>query len=159
MSGVTRFIIDVAIITAKLIMVPFGVPFDHSIHYDVEIDEHLTSGAGVSNKPPNIFGIGNGFTLARTVEDGIDFNVQCAKCGIHANFAVDGRLAFSISNGVTEGFVEFVNRDTFTLDALFGITLAGKLASKTWETPLKDRDGHQLVAVPFSPLTIPGIIT
>lgn len=121
-------------------MVPFGVPFEHSIHYDVANNKHLD--ASLSNKPPKLFGIGNGFTLAKTVQDGVDFTVQCVKCGMSANFAVNGRLAFSISQGVTEGVVEFVNINPFNLDAIFGISLYGKLASKTWSTPIADQNGN-----------------
>ena len=157
MVGVAELIVKVAIVTTKLIMVPFGVPFDHSYNTDIKLDKHLSGSAG--NKPPNIFGIGNGFTLAKTIRNGVDFNVQCAKCGIHADMNLNGRLAFSIRQGVTEGYVEFKNNDPFTLDAQFGITLAGKVGTKTWDTPLKDKTGRQLQAIPFSPLTIPGIIT
>jgi hypothetical protein len=151
-------IINFAVISVKLLMVPFGVPFDHSMNYDIVLDKRL-DGLGGGNKPPTIFGIGNGFTLAKTVKHGAEFYVQCAKCGVHANMNLNGKLAFSIRDGVTEGFVEFNNNDEFTLDAQFGISLSGKLATKTWETPVKDRSGTQLTAIPFSPLTIPGIIT
>lgn len=155
---VSELIVENAVITLKLLMVPFGVPFDHSMSYDIRLDKDL-SGAEAGNKPPKIFGIGNGFTLAKTVNHGVEFYVQCAKCGIHSNMNLNGRLAFSIRDGVTEGYVEFENRDTFTLDAQFGITLAGKLATRTWQTPFKDRNGRELMKVPFTPLTIPGIIT
>lgn len=144
------FIRDVALLAADLIAVPFGVPFERSYHNDFRVDEYLTG--EVSNKPPKIFGIGNGFTLAKPGKYG---TVQCAKCGIHANFDVDGELAFSIKKGLTKGKVTLINNDPFVVDAQFGITL-------TRENPKsveKFKKQKQWKGVPLSPLSIPGIIT
>lgn len=78
--------------------------------------------------------------------------MQCAKCGIHADFSVDGVLAFSIKAGVTKGSVSLVNKKAFTIDAQFGIQVELQ-AEKSIDLVKK-----QLGSLPLSPLTIPGII-
>lgn len=141
-------VIEKAIITAKLIAVPFGVPFDHTYHNDVEFDYYLKAKSG--NRPPTIFGYTEGFNLASS---GGIFSLQCAKCGIHGDFTVDGSLAFSIQEGITKGKVSLINHDPFTIDAQFGITVEAQIDKAVKEL------SKQLGAVPLSPLTIPGIIT
>lgn len=128
---------------------PFGVPFNHSYHNDFKLHKYLTA-ESTTNRPPKVFGIGDGFNLASS---GSIYSVQCAKCGIHADFTVDGQLAFSIKDGITEGKVSLENNDPFTIDAQFGITIEQQ-KDKAIEKLTK-----QLAAVPLSPLTIPGIIT
>jgi hypothetical protein len=68
-------------------------------------------------------------------------------------FPVDGRLAFSIQKGVTEGQVSLTNNDPFTIDAIFGVTL-----EKQYDKSIKGFS-KRLITVPLSPFTIPGIIT
>jgi hypothetical protein len=145
---VGKLIVHVALITAKLIMLPFGFPFDHTYNEDYHIDRYLEGTA--SNKPPKIFNFGNGFTLAK---EGVDASIQCAKCGIHADFNLYGRLAFSLKDGITDGTVSFHNNDPFTVDALFGITVTGKALSKTWSEPIKS------FPVPGASISIPDIFT
>lgn len=133
---------------AKLIAVPFGVPFDHSYHNDFRFTHNVVGEA--SNRPPKIFGYEDGFNLAGT---GGIFSIQCAKCGVHGDFSVDGRLAFSLKDGITDGRVSLTNNDPFTVDAVFGITLEVQ-----YDKSVKGFD-KQIAAVPLSPLTIPGILT
>ncbi|KAJ5278653.1 hypothetical protein N7478_004025 [Penicillium angulare] len=149
------FLIQVAIISAKLLLVPFGVPFDHSYHNDIYVHEYLNS-YGL-DKPPAIFGLKNGYTLLSHKDDDGKWIVQCAKCGIHVNMNIDGRLAFSIKNGITEGTIQLTNVDPLKLDAQFGLT-AESSVSKTRTKHLK-RKGKEIKNIPLSPLTIPGIIT
>ena len=105
-----------------------------------------------NNKAPAIFGEDNGFILTKGDENGISYTVQCVKCGIQGDFTVDGRLAFSIKDGVTEGRISLNNNKKFALDAIFGIT-AEISKDKSIEGFKK-----QLAAVPLTPLAIPGII-
>lgn len=133
---------------AKLIMVPFGVPFNHSYHHDFKFDYALEAIA--SNRPPPLFGFGEGYNLAGSGEL---YTVQCAKCGIHGDFTVAGRLAFSIEDGITEGRVSLLNREAFVIDAVFGITV------EVQHDESIEGFSKQIAAVPLSTLTIPGIIT
>ena len=132
----------------KLIVVPFGVPFDHTYYNDLKFNSYLKAEA--SNRPPKIFGFTDGFKLASS---GNIYSTQCAKCGISGDFSVEGSLAFSTKNGVTRGKVSFMNVDPFTIDAQFGIT--GEAQSDEAVEELT----RQLGVFPLSPLTIPGIIT
>lgn len=147
-TKIAKLIIAVAVTVAKLLAVPFGVPFDESYQNDFNFTKTLTGGA--TNKPPAIFGYEAGFSMASS---GGYFDVQCAKCGIHGDFEVEGRLAFSIQDGITEGYAALTNNDYFTIDAIFGVTLAAQ-----YDKPIKVAE-KQLAAVPLSPLSIPGIIT
>lgn len=147
-TNVGNTIIASAIVAAKLIAVPFGVPFDHSYHNDFKFTHEIVG--EVSNRPPQIFGFTDGFNLAGS---GGIFSVQCAKCGVHGDFSVDGRLAFSLKDGITDGKISLINKDPFTVDAIFGITLEVQT-----DQSVKGFD-KQIVAVPLSPLTIPGVLT
>ena len=148
MRIVAKLVIQLAVITAKLIAVPFGVPFDHSYHDDFKFDTYLK--VDRTNRPPKVFGK-EGFNLAGT---GNVWSIQCAKCGIHADFSIDGRLAFSIKDGITQGKVSLVNRDPFMLDAQFGIKI-----EKQQQKTIEEKWTKQLSSVPLSPFAIPGIIT
>lgn len=140
--------IEFAIITAKLVAVPFGVPFSHTYHNDFRFNSYAKGTA--SNRPPKIFGYGDGFGLAST---GSAFSFQCAKCGVQGDFTVEGSLAFSLEKGITKGTVSLVNHDPLSIDAIFGITLEGQ-----YDKPVKDLS-QELLAVPLIPIAIPGIIT
>lgn len=148
MAKIANLVLQVAIVAAKLIAVPFGVPFKHSYHEDFKFHKYLTGEA--SNRPPKIFGIGDGFNLASS---GNIYSVQCAKCGIHADITVDGEFAFNIRDGITEGTVSLRNQDQFRIDAQFGITIEDQ------DDQSIKRATKQLAAIPLSPLAIPGIIT
>lgn len=143
-SVITKF----AIFSAQIIMVPFGVPFDRSYHADIAFREYVST-REIGNRPPPVFGHTEGFNLASS---GSIWSIQCAKCGIQADFTVDGELAFSIKDGLTKGKVVLTNNQPFTIDAQFGITVEGQL-DKAFAVK------KQIAAVPISPLAIPGIIT
>jgi hypothetical protein len=143
-----------ATVSIKLLLVPFGVPFQHTYHRDIAFDQHL-NGLQVSNKPPNIFGIGDGFVLAEP--HGAEWTVQCTKCGVHVNMDIEGRLGFSIKDGLTEGALELHNKDDIRFDAQIGISATGKL-SRSWSDPIKHKD-KELKNFPLPGFGIPGIIT
>lgn len=154
-------LIEIAIISAKLVLVRFGVPFDHTYHNDIRINRYLHSDVG--DRPPEIFGIKDGLTLASSgnyynpKED--HWTVQCAKCGVHVNIDIDGRLAFSIQNGITEGSISFINNDPLTLDAQFGISAdASESASKSKKKTIKPKKTKDLKSLPLGGLAIPGIL-
>ncbi|KAH8896775.1 hypothetical protein GQ53DRAFT_760879 [Thozetella sp. PMI_491] len=144
---VAKIIVNVAIISVKLLLVPFGVPFDHAYHEDFKFRYYLQS---EPNTVPKIFNYTNGYEIWG--EKG-QYSFQCAQCGVNADFNVDGRLAFSIKDGITEGKVAFVNKDSFNIDAVFGLKL-----EEGFDKPIKGYE-KQIAAFPLSPLTIPGIIT
>ncbi|KAJ5273954.1 hypothetical protein N7478_009079 [Penicillium angulare] len=147
-------VVELATITIKLLLVPFGVPFKHIYHHDISFHEYL-NGASVSNKPPNIFGVGDGFVLAKP--HGAEWTVQCTKCGVHVNMDIEGQLEFSIKDGLTEGFLQFRNKDELRLDAQIGISATGKL-SRGWSDPIKHHD-KELKNIPLPGFGIPGILT
>ncbi|KAJ6081027.1 hypothetical protein N7499_005901 [Penicillium canescens] len=155
-------IIELAVITAKLVLVPFGVPFDHTYHNDIKIHQYLKSEIG--DRPPEIFGMRDGYTLATSGNynnpGAFHWTVQCAKCGVHVNIDIDGRLAFSIKDGITEGSISFVNKDALTLDAQFGISADGTVSkSKDKKKSIKPKKSKDLKSIPFGGLIIPGILT
>ncbi|KAL7911957.1 hypothetical protein GGI35DRAFT_492031 [Trichoderma velutinum] len=148
-TSFAKSVTKVAITTAKIIAVPLGVPFDESYHHDFTIENYLK--AEFTNKPPQVFGIGEGFSLAGT---GAEYSVQCAKCGIQGKFSVDGYLAFSLKNGLTQGRVVLVNKDAFTVDIQIGISITRQILK-----PMKEGvASKQLAAVPLTPITIPGVL-
>ncbi|OQD84941.1 hypothetical protein PENANT_c011G02128 [Penicillium antarcticum] len=155
-------IVELAVITVKLAGVVFGVPFDHTYHNDIKINQYLKSEIG--NRPPAIFGMKDGYTLASSDNynnpEAFHWTVQCAKCGVHVNIDIDGRLAFSIKDGITEGSISFVNNDPLTLDAQFGISADGTVSkSKDKKKTIKPQKSKDLKTIPFGGLIIPGILT
>ncbi|KAH8892220.1 hypothetical protein GQ53DRAFT_864074 [Thozetella sp. PMI_491] len=143
---VGKFVIEVAVVSAKLVGVLFGVPFDHSYHDDFRFSRFV--GLKYSNKPPQISSLGTGFSLAKT---GSDYSIECVQCGFQGHFSVDGRLACNLQNGLTEGSIALTSKEDFVISAIVGITTNGKYAKTIYE--------KQLASVPLSPLTIPGVIT
>ena len=71
--SVAAVVTKIAITTARLYASLFGVPFSDSYHHDIDIDYYIKSEA--TNRPPQIFGYGEGFNLAGT---GGIYSVQCA---------------------------------------------------------------------------------
>jgi hypothetical protein len=144
------------------VLVPFGVPFDHTYHNDIKIHQYLKGEIG--NRPPEIFGMKDGYTLATSGNynnpGAFHWTVQCAKCGVHVNIDIDGRLGFSIKDGITEGSISFVNNDALTLDAQFGISADGTVSkSKDKTKTIKPKKSKDLKSIPFGGLIIPGILT
>lgn len=140
------------------IMTALKHKFKAEYHDDYRIKSYLTAPA--SDKPPHIFGISKGYTLAKTTK--IDAStrkidasttLQCAKCGVEGRFQIGGNVAFSIANGITDGEVYLDNVGDFDVHAQFGITMEAKAAHS------KDRyqKKKHLRSVPLSPIQIPGI--
>ncbi|KAJ5086417.1 hypothetical protein NUU61_007724 [Penicillium alfredii] len=146
----------------QLLLVPFGVPFDHTYHHDIYFDQHL-DGAAVTNKPPKIFGFGNGFTLAESFAENskaVDWTLQCAKCGVHVNIDIAGRLAFSIKDGITEGTLTLTNKDALTLDAVLGMSGDVKINKSKEKKKRLNKQEKNLQSYPAGvALYIPGILT
>jgi hypothetical protein len=143
-----NFIKEWGLLSADLIAVAFGAKFERSYHDDISVNYFLSGRA--SNKPPKIGDIGEGFSLAKT---GGFFTIECTKCGVEAEMTVDGKLAFSIKEGITKGEISLENKKDFNLHAIFGIKLEGKVPHDLTKL------SKQLGAYPLSPLTIPGIFT
>jgi hypothetical protein len=106
----------------------------------------------------------DGYTLASSNNyndpKAFHWTVQCAKCGVHVNIDIDGRLAFSIKDGITEGSISFVNNDPLTLDAQFGVSADGTASkSKDKKKTIKSKKTKDLKSIPFAGLIIPGILT
>lgn len=136
--------------TSRISLCLFGAEWavQRPYHHDFKFNNYLHGEA--TDRPPQIFGLGDGFNLA---DSGSTYSIQCAKCGIHGDFMVDGSLAFSIKNGITKGNVSPVNHDPFTIDAQFGITVEKRTNKAVKEI------SKQLAAFPLSPPTVPGMIT
>jgi len=145
---VVTTVAELAVVAAKAIAVPFGVPFDES--YKNDYNFNYTVKGSASNRPPSIFGLGDGFNLAGS---GGVYSIQCAKCGVHGELSVEGRLAFSVDKGITQGHIALVNEAPFNIDAVFGITL-----EQQYDKPIEALS-REIATVPLSPLSIPGIIT
>jgi hypothetical protein len=111
-ATVAQKVVEFAVIATKVIAVPFGVPFDEPYKNDYNFT-HVVVGDG-TNRPPQIFGYTDGFNLAGT---GGIYSVQCAKCGVHGEFSVEGRLAFNVRDGITDGYISLVNDGAFIIDA------------------------------------------
>ncbi|KAH8886458.1 hypothetical protein GQ53DRAFT_844965 [Thozetella sp. PMI_491] len=148
---VAYIIANVAVIYVKVWLVAFGVPFDHSYHDDFKFDFYLQS-----RSTPPILGYENGFSIftQRDLKNGEpEISLQCSKCGISADFSIEGHLAFSLKSGLTKGSISFTNNDPFTIDVIFGLKVA-----EGFDEPVKGIK-KQLGAYPLSPLTIPGVFT
>ena len=146
-AEVSEAIIQVAVVFAKVLAVPFGVPFDETYHHDFDINYKVEG--SITNKPPPIFGLDAGLSLASS---GTLYSVQCADCGITGKITVEGSLAFNIS-AITKGSVSLVNHDSFAINAVLGITVEAQ-GTKSIEDFTQ-----QIVGIPLSPLTIPGIVS
>ncbi|KAH8896306.1 hypothetical protein GQ53DRAFT_819421 [Thozetella sp. PMI_491] len=150
---VAVLIANVALVTLKGIALVFGVPFKHSYHEDFKFDFHLRSPKG---SLPEIFEYDQGFgiiTKRDELTSEAEVSLQCLRCGISADFSVEGHVAFSIQKGLTKGSVSFTNNEDFSLDLIFGLYI-----EKDYNEPIEGFK-KQIGAYPLSPLTIPGIIT
>ncbi|KAJ5300210.1 hypothetical protein PENANT_c121G00984 [Penicillium antarcticum] len=141
---------DLAKLGFDLAKVPFGYPFERSFSEDFKIKEKLVG------KAHKILGHENGYQLGPKDEGEYGTvktkgTIQCAKCGLSANFNVRGRLKFTREDGVTAATATFDNYDPITVDAIFGIN--GKISyEKTWEKPIPIKKQP-------TPIDIPGLIT
>ncbi|KAH8890636.1 hypothetical protein GQ53DRAFT_765831 [Thozetella sp. PMI_491] len=145
-TSIAQAVAQLAIITVKLILVQFGVPFRHTYHDDFKVN--YTVEGEISKRPPAILDFLNGLEIAGVKGE---TSVQCLKCGVHVDISVEGTLAFSLKQGITEGRLSLYNNDPFEIDAVFGIKVDGEYSIELVN--------QQIAAVPLSPLTIPGIIT
>lgn len=146
--------IAVAAVTVKLLMVPFGVPFKQSYNDDIAFDNRVGGGVGSINDPTSI---SENFVLS---SQGAGMVIDCKSCGAKANFSYSGALAFSISKGITQAEVSFINHEAFVFDAIFGVTVHAKALKNP-----KDKKGarttieKELLSIPLGALKIKKIIT
>ena len=133
-----------ATLVIDIYLIPFGVPFERAFREILRLNYMVVQ---TTFPPSTIGGFGNGVVLA---DSGHDMIVQCAKCGIEGHLTVDGRVAFSIAEGLTAGELSLVNREPLNLHAIFGITLRGK-----WVAEMKELVGSP---IPLTLFTIPGLI-
>lgn len=146
-----KILLEVCIITGKLVMVPFGVPFDHSLEHDIKFSKTIK--ARIGNEPLKIFNYTKGLNLA--VKHG-SYSIQCVKCGIHGHFTVNGRLKFDIVHGIREGWVVLTNNEPLRLDAIFGIKLG---VDKSFEKSVEIKKlKRKIIGWAFTPLQIPGVL-
>ncbi|KAH8881082.1 hypothetical protein GQ53DRAFT_773647 [Thozetella sp. PMI_491] len=155
--GVGKAIKELVILAKDLALVPFGVPFERTYHNDIVLGKEVPKKSGVSSAGNKQVGYLTNFKV-KSPEDkdkGNDasttYSITCTKCGIKADFTIDGSLAFSIEKGLTSGNIALKNNEDFTIDAIFALAVEA-------EKKLLDYK-KQLVAFPLSPLTIPGIVT
>ena len=145
-AQVSKHIIEVAVIAAKLLAVPFGVPFDHSYHNDIAFDfSKRTDESDIS--APTFNGFGEGLALDGT---GAQWSLHCVDCGVRGNFTIDGRFGFTLS-GITNGSLTFQNNDPFVIAAVFGLRIEAQL-----QIPLYEK---RLETTPLTPFVIPGLLT
>ncbi|KAH8887403.1 hypothetical protein GQ53DRAFT_809091 [Thozetella sp. PMI_491] len=146
--GIAKVIVTIAVISAKAVLVLFGVPFEHTYEQDIKFGFELLP----KDPPPpekHIAGYEDGYTILETRGK---LSLLCLKCGVNVDFSIEGRLAFTIKDGVTEGKISLQNNEDFTIDAIFGLKIEGEADSPVGPS-------KQLKSLPLSPLAIPGIIT
>ena len=155
-----KIIIAVAVTAVKLLMVPFGFPFQQSYKADIHFDNRL---GGAKNQKiatdlgSALGGTSNNFVLS---EQGAAVAIECVSCGARADFSFDGALAFSISKGITKAEVSFINHKSFIFDAIYGVTVDAKvLKNKAPKGGFKTSIEKELLALPFFAIKIPKIIT
>lgn len=148
-------------------MVVFGVPFEEEYHADIQFD-HTTGGGQL---PLNFGSFGGQFgggasnlqnVLKNVVlsKPGATAMIACNSCGAKGNLSFEGALSFSITKGVYRARVSLNNHDPLLFDAIFNITTDAKaFKDNTNKGGIKTVLEKQLFAVPFSPLTIPKVIT
>ncbi|KAJ5895520.1 hypothetical protein N7495_007211 [Penicillium taxi] len=149
-----KVIIAIAVITVKLLMVPFGFPFEQDYHADIAFDQRTGGKKLGSDIASSLGGTQNNFVLSKP---GAAVLMECESCGAKANFSFGGELAFSISKGIYKAQVFFTNHEAFIFDAVYGITVDAKAFKSKGK--LKTTIEKELFAIPFFAIKIPKIIT
>ncbi|KAJ5898999.1 hypothetical protein N7495_003743 [Penicillium taxi] len=149
-----KVIIAVAVITVKLLMVPFGFPFEQGYHADIAFDQR-TGGSKLGTDVASSLGDSN-LVLSK---QGAAVVMECESCGAKANFSFGGELAFSITKGIYKAEVSFINHEAFIFDAIYGITVDAKAIKDSSSKGVKTTIEKELFALPFYAIKIPKIIT
>ncbi|KAJ5893492.1 hypothetical protein N7495_005183 [Penicillium taxi] len=152
-----KVIIAIAVITVKLLMVPFGFPFEQGYYADIAFDQRTGGQKLGTDLGSSLGGTSNNFVLSKP---GAAVLMECESCGAKASFSFGGELAFSISKGIYKAQVSFINHEAFVFDAIYGITVdAKKFKDKSSKGKLKTTIEKELFALPFFAIKIPKIIT
>ncbi|CAI7569729.1 unnamed protein product [Penicillium glandicola] len=165
-------VITAAVVTVKLFMVPFGVPFDQGYHADIEFDHRVGGGRIGTDIASNLGGTDSSFVLSSA---GAAMQIECESCGAKANFSFGGELAFSVDKGISKAKVYFVNHEDFVFDAIYGVTVDAKAIksvttekqddAKATRSNTKEKEGitanveEEIGTLPFASISIPKIIT
>lgn len=152
-----KVIVAIAAVTLKLLVVPFGHPFEQGYHADIDFD-HRTGGKKLATDLGGALGgTDKGFVLSKA---GAAVQMECESCGAKANFSFGGELAFSITKGIYKAQVSFINHEDFVFDAIYGITVDAKaFKDPASKGGLKTTIEKELFALPFFAIKIPKIIT
>ncbi|OJJ38804.1 hypothetical protein ASPWEDRAFT_104897 [Aspergillus wentii DTO 134E9] len=70
---------------------------------------------------------------------GASLYLNCDACGTKGSFTFDGKLAFSIADGLTKAQISLINNEEFVLEAIVGLKLQGRAI----EDPEDDDDGKK----------------
>ncbi|OJJ66930.1 hypothetical protein ASPBRDRAFT_357224 [Aspergillus brasiliensis CBS 101740] len=150
-----KIMIERALVTADLIMVPFGRPFDRAYHADIPFDWHTATNLGIGSDPASMLGgTQNGFVIA---QQGAAFNLQCVDCGARGNFTFDGRLAFNIADGLTAAEIALTNHEPLAIDAVLRLNLNGRLL-KDKGSKFKTAVSKELFNIGLPGLWIPKVV-
>ncbi|KAJ5772496.1 hypothetical protein N7520_003025 [Penicillium odoratum] len=152
-----KIIIAVAAVTLKLLMVPFGFPFEQEYHADIDFDQRTGGLRLATDLGSATGGTNNNFALSKP---GAAVQIECESCGAKANFSFGGELGFSISKGIYKAQVSFINHEAFVFDAIYGITIDAKAFKDASSiSGIKTTIEEELFAIPFYAIKIPKIIT
>lgn len=174
---VAKVMVTIALTVVKLLLVPFGVPFDQEYHADISFEHYVDPNVGIGSDLVttitgtigNLAGNGKDDPEAVYSKQGGSIFVTCHKCGTKGDFTFDGKLAFSISDGLTKAQVSLVNSKPFVIEAIFGLKTQGRALPTGKEVTnnkgKKSTKGFRatiskaLPAIPLTPLYIPGLLT
>jgi hypothetical protein len=139
-------------------MVPFGIPFDQEYTSDIEFNNIVSGGVIASDIGSLLSGGSENFVLS---QHGAAMRMECVSCGAKGNLSFDGKLAFSISDGLTKADLTFINNNDFVLDAIYKFTVDARAFTND-----KDKKGikqtleRELISVPIpGSIYIPKIVT
>ncbi|THC93340.1 hypothetical protein EYZ11_007196 [Aspergillus tanneri] len=157
-EAAVNIVIKIAAVTVKLLLVPFGVPFNEAYHADMDFDHRAGGGRLSTDLGSALSMISDNFVVS---QHGAGASIKCVSCGAKGKFTFDGKLAFDVSHGISRAEVSFINHDPFLIDAIFALTVD----ARAFKTKPNNENGFsmtaekQIAAVPLSPFTIPTIIT
>lgn len=198
---IAKAMIIIAATTVKLLLVPFGFPFDQEYHADINFNHYVPKWIGIgsdpattiagavanSNIPGTVAGVEDAIKKGLITEDeaissglkgkdlkdsleavysksGGSLYLSCDACGTKGSFTFEGKLAFSIADGLTKAQVSLINNEEFVLEAIFGLKLQGRAIGEggtgaNGKQGLKSTVSKQIASIPLSPLYIPGLLT
>lgn len=96
-------------------MVPFGVPFHQEYRSDLEFDHRVSGGLLATDLGSLLAGVSDNAVLS---SHGAAARIECFSCGAKGDLSFEGKLAFSISDGLTKAEVVFINNSPFIFDAI-----------------------------------------